>query len=213
MPKHKDHRLHIFEVNSSFTQNNLAWFLQEIKGRNLFKDVSTEGKGYIKIIYKDIEIVVQFPLRRLLSKPVYVQQQTSNGFGETHLPMDVTDYTSRHGDGKEDGVLYSSDTLNTSSTNDTSPAILEVEHIPDVWVGLKNMVNKPPQPGLSIEEFREEEDNVDLLPFTVDVSSSSNSSLWESTDDTHQENEATLAGSTSNQWVIVQSIYAENGLN
>ena len=188
MPTFKEHHILKCEVNTSFTQKNLAWILQEVKGRNIFEDSPTVDKGCIKIKYGDVQILVQFPLQKLLSKTAYRQQQSQSGFGVTNTHVEVHAYTISSGDEKKGGMLYRSDALETGSKNDTSPAILEVEHIPDVYVGLNYILNKPAQHGFSAIKSKDEEKH-DFMSCTGSVSSNSDSSLWESSD---EDNESAL---------------------
>ena len=160
--------------------------------RNIFEDSNTVNKGCIKIKYGDVEILVQFPLQKLLSKTAYRQQQSQSGFGVTNTHVEVHAYTIRSGDETKGGMVYSSDALKTGSKNDTSPAILEVKHIPDVYVGLNYILNKPPQHGFSSIKSKDEE-KYDFMSCTGSISSNSDSSLWESSD---EDNESPLTSNS-----------------
>ena len=153
----------ILSVNECFSQNSMAWILQESKGRNIFEDSCAHYKGCIKFVFKDTELVVYFPLIKPLGNTANRPQvkygiQLINHHMHFHAGSSCEDVS-------ESGMLYCSDDMRSISENDTT---LETDHIPIVWGGLNYVPHKPPPSSPCFHECLDEDDKD--IPHTANAS-------------------------------------------
>ena len=112
--------------------------------RSISEDSSAHDKACINIVFQDIELVVDFPLNRLLGNTAN-SQQIEYGVQKTNHPM--------HGLTDDSSCENVSDMETDSENNATS----ESEHIPEIWGGLNYVPHKPPPYRPCVHKCRDDE--------------------------------------------------------